>query len=795
MAAADVPRSLIKKSAWGEENPTAAEMTAFMTDLAAMGSTQSIGKKALGALAPAAKQVGSLIRRGLQSADALIDNPVTQKAQQLWEKTIWDNMVSPVKNYLTNPEASLLERTPLPNKLKEYLGRTATPVQKLGRFLTEKVQPGIDRAPGGAASTIREGRAQEALLAREGEALGSAALDLPLIERLDLLRGIRGEPAWKLAPGARTLLGDYRRRVQRLDLDPELVKDFSQKQAELYTKMLKSPENVLVDPTFRTLLEGIEHSVPDDTFFRNSAIRKSLKKVISNPTTTDDTIVALKELYQLPATTPEKALEAARFASNAYLERSLQSLPVGQEVVSPFQRPGFVKSDWHGLKGLWVERNTNLELEALAKIEQYSHGIFNRYFTTPWKTMKIILSPAAQIRNTFTNFLLNDIDGLPVWRLDVYHEALKRMGKMQDTSVQGWKRFARETGGGGTFARNELTQLESKWKYATHWYDLPGKFVEAGAKYPKAIYNANEQLFKYAKYLHNLEKGMAPREAAHQAMKATFNYAEITPMVGFARSHFMPFATWTSKVIPFTFEQAVKHPLRVGKWFGMFALLQNHAIQRAGMDQEEWEDYKKRLPEYMQSGLYLLMPWRDSKDRLNMVDLTYVVPGIGDMREMTSRGIWEAVFQHPATTLPADLLRNKKFSGEPIRYDWQPFSVRRWNDMAHIWESAMPSWFGPWGTDYKRYMRAMQEAPGAQTVEQALAAQFGFKIKPLEASQVTRAEISSRRRQEGEMAIEMNKELRKTQDPEERALIIQKYAAYRRQLLDERFRGSSGSQD
>lgn len=731
-------------------------------------------------LKPIMKTLGAGARMGLRALNTVSDNPLTHAGQVAMSK-IWDYGVAAPMNYITDPRKSLLANSSLPDPLKNYLGKMVEPFQKGGRFIREQVEPAIERLPESVQNVIRTARAQETLIAQEGNKLAKDMIDLPLSTKMDIVRGLRGESLGSLTTDAANAITQSRARIRQHGIDPGMVQTANDKASQLFTSLLKSPHNVLTDPNMRIIMDSLEQSVPAEAWFRNVRLRGAIKQAISDPTMPIETRTLLTEMYQLPATTPEIALQSARAASNEYLKGELFRVGQPMGLISPVRLPGMVETSWGPLKGtgMWLDRDLALELEALQKIEKYSHSVWNRYFTTPWKTMKIVLSPGAQLRNTFTNFMLNDIGGLPVYRMDVYKDAFS--GMMKNSSD--WKDFVRLTGGGGTFSRNDLTALEATWKYNVPWYEVPSKLLERGSQLPRTVYNANEQVFKFAKYIHNLEQGLPKQKAAFDALKPTFNYSEITPAVGLARSSVMPFATWTSKVIPYTFEQAVKHPIRVGKWWAMYEGLQNMALQQSGMSKEEWDDFKSKMPDHVQKGLYLLMPWRDSRDRLNMLDLTYIVPGIGDMREMVGRGMWEAIYQHPLITIPADLLRNKKFTGEPIRYDWQPWQVRRWNDMQHMWESVMPSWFGPWGTDYKRYVRSLSDQPGAQTVGQAIAAQFGVRIQPLDEIQIMSLYDSQRKRYESEITMEMNKELRRTQDPDKQREIVEKYAKMRERFL------------
>lgn len=729
--------------------------------------------------APVAKNVFQKMEAGSQ---LLQNNPIAQKWNTGVDK-FWTNAV----NYVTDPNMSLLKDTPLPETFKRYADKAMTPAQRGGKFLREMLQPAVERLNPTTQQLVRKARAQGAVLTQEEERIGGilANPDFTLQDKTDFLKIMRGASMRHADPKVKALVKESRSRMRTLGVDPFLLKTFNAKKAQLYTKMLEAPQDVLTSKHTRQLMETIDTSIPSDKWFRQGKVRQAIGDAIADPGTSEAEAVLLKEIFQLPATTPELAMEASSHAMTAFLKRNLLALKGADSMIVPpghVPPAGYVKSTWGGLgeKGYYMHRDLALELESYHKIQNNAKGVFNKYFTSPWKTMKIIMSPAAQIRNVFTNFMLNDIGGLPFYRADIYAEAVRGLQKSHDT----WKDFARLTGGGGTFQHNELAQLATAWKYHENFWDMPNKVISQSSKYPKMFYNANEQVFKFAKYLHNIEKGMSKAEAATDALIPTFNYSEITPAVSFARSHLVPFATWTTKVIPYTFEMAVKHPVRVGKWFAFYEGLQTLALQQADVSEEEWQEYKKRWPEHMKKGLYLLLPWRDSRDRLNMVDLTYMVPGVGDIRELAGKSVWESMFQHPALTVSRDLVTGTTFTGEPFVHDWQPAGVKAKAYAGHLLQSVMPSWFGPWGTDYKKYMKALSAQPGAMTVGQAIASQFGAKMQPLDDQHITRLHDAMRRVHLTEMTNERNKELRMAgEDLDERQKILEKYSKIRRKFI------------
>lgn len=741
------------------------------------GDPMTIGM--LGLMGGGGRVVSPILKGGLKTlrkgAELLNTNPIAKKwgyaVDKGWSKTI---------NYLSTPEQSIFKGESLPQNLM-------TQIQKGGRAAREFMQPAVERLNPANASEVRKAKAQGAILMAEAERIGSALAspEFTLKDKRDFLRIGRGAGMRGVSDRVKNLVRESERNMEDLGIDPVILKAFNEKKSKLYTQMLEAPHDVLTSKHTKQLMETIDASVPTNAFFRPGKMRVAIHNAVADPAVSEAEKKLLIELYQLPATTPEIALEAAHHAQSAYLKSSLLKLKDADSMVSAVEKPGYVKDVWGylGNKGdLFMHRDLALELDSYHKIQNYSKGVFSKYFTSPWKTMKIILSPAAQIRNSFTNWMLNDIGGLPFYRVDIYKEAVHSMAKRDDR----WKDFAKLTGGGGTFQHNELVNLAAQWRYVESFPDLALKGLEKVSKYPKIAYNANEQVFKFAKYLHNLEKGMSKAEAATDAVIPTFNYSEITPAVAFARTHFIPFATWTTKVIPYTFEMAVKHPIRVGKWYAFYEGLQQYALQQAGMSEEEWDDYKLKWPAYMKHGAYLLLPWRDSRDRLNMVDLTYMVPGVGDMKEMVNQGLWDTIFQHPSLTIPGDLRGNTKFTGEPIYYDWDSGLMKGYKSFQHIWGSIAPSWFNPWGGDYKKYMNAMQAQPGAMTMKQAIASQLGAKMVPLDDEKIYKLHGAMQRVHLAEMTTQMKKELREAGDDyEAQTKVYDKYAEIRKRFINE----------
>jgi hypothetical protein len=299
------------------------------------------------------------------------------------------------------------------------------------------------------------------------------------------------------------------------------------------------------------------------------------------------------------------------------------------------------------------------------------------------------------------------------------------------------------------------------------------------------MYAAEESWFKLGKFMFNLKNGMPQIEAAYDAMRCTLNYSEITPFVAQVRAKAIPFFTWQSKIIPMTVEAAVKHPLRLGKWVALGLYLQNYALEQVGISDGEWELLRDTMPEYMKKGMYLLMPWRDEKQQLKLLNLTWLIPGIGDISEAYQKGIQDPftlAIQHPLASTTATLLSKKTFSGAPLYYDWEDPITKASKTLGFVWQMWSPA-PAPGNIDWQTLQDAIQERPEALSVEEAVASQFGFRLKSVDPVQMKRRSEAVKRIHESEITTEMKRELRRATNPEDISDILDKY---RRLRLEER---------
>lgn len=658
------------------------------------------------------------------------------------------------------------------------------PTGEGAKSIAEVLQPAVERLEKvGLDKPFRDLQAQKQHIANIGQEIGNKIAKMKPSERLEAMKALRGLPTES------RIMEDVEAALEGKGVNPTYHFHFK-KALEKATRKVrlrpdsKIPDDILADealydvPSVKGVFEEID-SLLDGKRFSHRRAQKALKKVVDNPAFSDSYRILARDLYNLHLDSVQAFTEASRRAGKKFLTDGLEQRGIVKaHIPSSEPEEEWMRSTFPGLKGMYVPRDVELELRTLEKVPKLANNAFNKWFVTPWKTSKVILRPATHMRNLISNAILNDWGGLPFWRGDVYLDAYKQMrGKGKY-----WKEWERLTGGGGTFSVSELDEVTRGLRADANIFDHGLATFNRFARVPRAFYNAEEQWSKMAKYIWNRKKGMDPREAALDAMKWTFNYGEVTRAVAGWRQTGAPFFTWQSKVIPLMAETFVKHPVRIGKWMAFYKLLQQHAVNNVDISNEEWEHIHSTLPEYIQDGQFLLMPWRDAEGRLQMLNLTYIIPGFGDMAEMSSNPSgW--LLGHPAFSIAGTIMTKTQFSGAPLYYDWESPKMKALKTFGFVWDQLMPSWMLG-GTDWDAIYDSISNDPEAMTWEQVAAGMAGFKIKPIDPMKQARRHRAVEMIHRSQIGGQMRRELRRARSPEQRREIVERFQRDRRRLRD-----------
>jgi len=644
------------------------------------------------------------------------------------------------------------------------------------RTLQEIFEPGVARLANSISPKlvnlsryIRTGETQKRLSMRLAGELGKEMSVMKPSSRYEVLRGFK-DPSLATSPEAVGALSRFDDKIMQANLTGLYNQYFRKAIMDNVSKSFVDPLSKQSPDAVKWLLDPLEKGLSANASFRE--IQKGLSKLIEDPRVTDDYKQFLKDMYSAPARTPKAVAKSSREASIQYMAQKMIS---DKGLVSKVMKPGYELSTWGRWEGKYIPRDLNLQLNDMAKVEKLATG-FGSHLMTMWKAGKTILRPAYHMRNLVSNAILNDMGGLPVYRMDRYITAFKQM-KNQSPE---WKKFSHAVGHSGTMVESDLNLIGEGLEHGANIFDKIFYGFEKVTKWPGSLQNTEENFFKFTKYLHSIEeRGMSRAEAVLDAHKYLLNYGEASIGTAQLRKGVMPFATWFTKIIPLTVETAVKHPLRMAKWLAFGAEVQSQAMESVGLSDNEWEHIQNNMPEYMKRGMYMLMPWRDDKGRLNLFNATFLMPGIGDLNEMynliNSPSAGGLQIPNPLISLVASFASKKKSSGAPLYYDWEPNGTK-WAKMAgYAWDQLSPAVTNDWN----KLHEAITEKDGAPTVEQAMLSSIGLKMTPIDPRQLAQKKLAINQIHEQELNAQFHKELRGAKSAKARNEAILKYRKIR----------------
>ncbi len=761
---------------------TAGELAEAASDMAIVGGIPGLGKRFLKSVADLGLSIkGSRpesIRKLADMLDTLRPQAMegadkVQAASEMLRKAaasgtpVPPRMVAKVVDSVAPPEGkfgqwygNVWEVIEWPFKQK------VIPTREGKKSVQQIFQPAVERLESsGLDQPFRLGRAKKQLAMRAGEELGKDLQGLTPQERLDVMRGLRGGDTTTDAGKAAVV--KFNERLKDFDLGREYHEHFNTNLRKQLDKIdLPELDDPQLGPMVDNFLKSVQGSFEGKT--KPHEIMGQMEQLLADPGVTPHFKRVLKDLYNLPASTPAAVAKASDRAAKGFMLSGLKERgAIATEPAAGLRLVGKGElTSFPGLRGKFVPDDVYFELKAWQDVSKFSHHALNKWFMSPWKTSKVVLRPATHVRNIFSNLMLNDLGGLPVYDIGTYAQAWREFrdkGKI-------WKEYRNLTGAGGTFTANDIMQVGEGLKL----HQVGGAYEHAGmadrmlayfdsnkvVSGMRNLYNAEEQLFKLAKYIKNRKGGMDNYEAALDAMKWTHNYGEVTRATAAIRSTAMPFFTWQSKIMPLMAEVAKKHPMRLAKWFAGYEAMQMGALNGLNMNSDEWQYMNQIMPSYIADGQFLMMPFRDEKQRLQALNLTYMVPGFGDINQFMNDPV-STIVANPLVSIAGGLGANRTFTGAPIYYEWEEPTTKAAKAMSYVWGNLAPSWV-PGGQDqlWSKIGQGIEDHPDAPTWYQILGQEMGFKIHTIDESQATRKKQALERMQLSELQTDFLRKMR-----------------------------------
>lgn len=435
-----------------------------------------------------------------------------------------------------------------------------------------------------------------------------------------------------------------------------------------------------------------------------------------------------------------------------------------------------------------------------------------------WKFGKVVLNPSTHMRNMMSNSILLDMSGLGFKeQAAILPKAAKELFNKGEIykEAQGLGLF------GSEFISQEVQGLieSSLKKSSSHLEGLQQAFsVAASPGFLKRsftklgqIYQAEDQVFKLAKYMHMRGQGFSQEAAIKETEKWIFNYSDVPEAVRLAKDYYSPFITFVSKATPRFFETVIERPWKLAKYGIYFNAIGNIDTAVQELDQSQYgmvntlanfmPDSMKRetyaypqwrtesvLPEWAQTNLTTLgwplgwlpketekafketgqtiprlvrMPFQDKYGRELWLDLTYILP-FGDIGEKGSRSVLDiprVLFpQNPLLDIAQGLSTNEDpFFGKEITFEGDPLKAQKY--MQFIGKTALPNLF-PGGYSWDKLVSSIKKQEDQQFRLKSLPialldVSLGLKLRPFDPEEelVYRLKEKERTIQDMEQAI------------------------------------------
>ena len=368
--------------------------------------------------------------------------------------------------------------------------------------------------------------------------------------------------------------------------------------------------------------------------------------------------------------------------------------------------PGFVKKAlpdtkaYGALRGKFVHPIIHGDVTALLRTKSEIEALYDTGIAT-WKLGKTIWNPAVHFRNMFSNSVLLDLSGMDAIQQAKYiGKSLKHIRGNSQEYQQARRYFMRTTMVKGELLDDMLKGFkEVEGQGLRNLISGFNKGVSKASATPSQIYQSEEFIGKFIKYLEQRDKGKTVIEAVQEANKWLFDYSDLANWEKNIARRIMPFYTFPRKALPRVLEAAVNRPLVLAKYPMLAKSLTQYSLYKLELTTKDYEQIEKLLPEYMNQGSYLLMPYRDANGDLRFFDWTWNVPW-GGIFEAEQRGLMKSAITNPLVQITYEIMQNKsswtgrKIYDDAIPVDKQTPAYRKeqnFKKMLYVWQALSPS--------------------------------------------------------------------------------------------------------
>lgn len=360
-------------------------------------------------------------------------------------------------------------------------------------------------------------------------------------------------------------------------------------------------------------------------------------------------------------------------------------------------KKGYAKKPLPDVKAYGVLRNKYLpnrihsDITEMQRVRSNFEALYDSMIGS-WKLGKVIWNPATHFRNMMSNSILLDLSGVDhVQQVKYLKQALTHV-KNNTREYQ----YAKQYLGRTSFAEAELlkdilAQAKSPGTGLGWVVNKINRTVTSGSAMPAQMYGREEFIGKFVKFLAERSKGRSLMGSVREANKWLFDYGDLAKFERLVARRIMPFYTFPRKAIPRIIEAAVTNPYGIAKYPLFASTMQKAAMAKLELSENDYAQIEKILPEYMDRGSYLLMPYRDANNDLRFFDWTYIIPW-GPLSEIQTRGALDVFVSNPLIQIVADIQRNKNsFTDRPIWMQTDTPREKMAKKFEYVWQTIAPS--------------------------------------------------------------------------------------------------------
>ena len=301
-----------------------------------------------------------------------------------------------------------------------------------------------------------------------------------------------------------------------------------------------------------------------------------------------------------------------------------------------------------------MERLHKVMAEDDETLNAFSNGY--RKYLGKWKLGVTSVNPGYGVRNTLSDFWNMWLAGVPVHGMVTYGgKAARLMRKAQKGDVKAVHEMLDAYDQGilsGLFA-GDVQQVSNMLEHGSSLKGLAHdkRFIKLTSKMMQDFNRNRENWGRLTHYMYQreaLKRNIT--DAAHEVKKAHFDYEDLTPFEQRTMKVIAPFYTWSRKNIPYQIEKLVTEPGR----FSAFPKFVNEMDKAAGGSQGDI------VPDYMNKGMYLKMPFGGGKYMAPMI-------GVTDLERATHPVDLATSLVSPAAKIPFEMMANRNLlTGQDI---------------------------------------------------------------------------------------------------------------------------------